>query len=965
MAANSEAALSPVSALGGISQVDEQIIYNELQALLTQQYQLIPKSLFEKAQEQMFEELEREECTEEHCIRRIQDILQVERLFTLMILKSGDMTQLSLTLITDEKKIVETGSCDNCTISGLVAKIKEVTARVVAKDSGVRSTAPNTVQRIAPQTVEQGTGDIQFVQPKISGDTTAGFAAITLESEPSEAIVYLGDTEAGRTPFYDDTLAPDQQLNITLRKQYYHDKQLQLRLSPGINDLGIFKLNPNFGALRVTSEPTGADVLLGGIKVGKTPYINKKLMSKAYMLDMKLEKYAPEKHRIEIEDQKQTIKHIKLQPNFGTLSVSIEPKGATIILFDEDGKEFAKRQSPVEIRLEPGRYRFQLDKAGYRSMSGNLSIVRGEQQQITSQQVKLVRKEGRLVISSNPFKKGADIYINGSKSAYSIPASIVLSEGSYDIEIKTGEFSGRQRIDSVDGKTARVKIQLQKEQQYKTAKTHQLTILHTNDHHGHFSKFNPYPVSDVGGLSAQATLVNIVKAEISKTGGKVLVLSAGDINTGIPESDMQDAEPDIIAMNMIGYDAMVLGNHEFDKSRNVLMKQKDRAEFPFLSANIFLRGTRKTLVEPYIIKNLDGLRVAILGLTTEQTPILTRPDNVEDLEFKDPINIAKRLVPILRKKADLVIALTHLGLYEDNDQKGDIALAKAVPELDVIVGGHTHTRLEKPVVVGKTIIVQAGGYSEYVGKLNLKIDTSDGDIAQDFELLPVNMKRRVKNNGKKFYYLVGRGYVEDREVLKAMEPYLTKANSLLSQPIGRTIVALSGGKTDSRTRETNLGNLITDAIRAKTGADIGFQNGGGIRAGIAPGTISYRDILTVNPFGNTLVLIDMTGSQVKEVLNYSAGKIGSGAFMQVSGLKFTIKNGRALNIRVGNVSMIDRKIYTVATNNFVGAGGDGYRMLKPLAKEDTGFVDADVVKEYIERMKTVSPRVEGRIRIVQ
>ena len=494
-----------------------------------------------------------------------------------------------------------------------------------------------------------------------------------------------------------------------------------------------------------------------------------------------------------------------------------------------------------------------------------------------------------------------------------------------------------------------------------------LTILHTNDHHGHFQKFNPYPVKDVGGLAAQSTLVNIIRAEVEKDGGSVLLLSAGDVNTGVPESDLLDAEPDFKLMNMIGYDAMVLGNHEFDNPRGVLMKQIEWADFPVLGANIVKKDTGKTLVEPYIIKEVGGLKVAILGLITEQTPTLVLPENVADLEFKSVIETAKKYVPLLERKADIVVVLSHIGLYDEgagyvDDQK----LAAAVPGIDVIVGGHTHTALEEPVIVGNTIIVQADAYSEKVGRLNLVVDDiSNKVISYDFELLPVNGKKCVKYNGKKYYKYVGTGYVEDKEILEAQQPYLEGADELLGETVGTTAVELVGNKSINRSQETNLGNLITDAMRAKTGAEIALQNGGGIRAGIAPGKISYRDILAVQPFGNTLTVIDMTGEQLMEVLDASAGKVGSGAFMQVSGLKVTYNQAakKAENVMVGDSPIDLGKTYKVVTNNFVAAGGDGYKMLKPLAKYDTGFVDADATMEYIKTKGQVAPKTEGRITV--
>ena len=510
---------------------------------------------------------------------------------------------------------------------------------------------------------------------------------------------------------------------------------------------------------------------------------------------------------------------------------------------------------------------------------------------------------------------------------------------------------------------------------FASAETVKLTILHTNDSHGHFMKFNPYPVMDVGGLAAQSTLVNVVRAEVEGDGGSVLLLSAGDINTGIPESDLLDAEPDIKLMNLIGYEAMTLGNHEFDKSRDVLLQQMEWAEFPFLSANIVKKDSGETLVEPYIIKEYDGLKVAIFGLTTEETPILTFPEYTEDLKFKDVIETAKELVPKLKEEADIVVALTHLGFYEETGggyhSAGDIKLAKEVDGIDVIIGGHSHTSIKEAEVVDETLIVQAGGYSENVGRLDLVIDPEADKVTDySYKLLSVNGKKRVKYNDKTYYAYVDKGYVEDKEILDAAEPYLAQAGKLLSEPVGEALVELVGGKSDVRSKETNLGNLVTDAMMDKTGADIAFQNGGGIRTTVAPGPIAYRDILSVQPFGNTLSLLDMTGAQIMEVLNYAATiEPGNGGFLHVGGLKWTLnRSGEtpvAENVMVGDAALDKDKTYKVVTNNFMAAGGDGYKMLKDIPSLDTGYVDADALKEYIQKLGKVEPTLEGRLTIVE
>lgn len=499
------------------------------------------------------------------------------------------------------------------------------------------------------------------------------------------------------------------------------------------------------------------------------------------------------------------------------------------------------------------------------------------------------------------------------------------------------------------------------------AKTNLLTILHTNDHHGHFAKFNPYPVFDVGGLAAQSALVNIVRAEVEGKGGHTLLLSAGDVNTGVPESDMLDAEPDFKLMNLIGYDAMTVGNHEFDKPLDVLMRQKGWAEFPFLAANIVKKGTGETLFEPYIIKEFNGLRVAILGLITEETPIIVVPDHVKDLEFKSTVETAKALVPKLREESDLVIALTHIGFYEESGVNykapGVFRLAREVSGIDAIIDGHTHIAVKELKKINNTILVQAGEWSKYVGRLDLTIDTDLGRVTDSqYKLMPVNMKRQVKYKGEKYYAYVDVGYVEDKKIMEAMEPYLEKADKVLSQPVGKALVKLEGDRKLVRSQETNLANLVTDCMRAKTGADIAFQNAGGIRAEIAPGIVTYRDILNVQPFGNTLVIMFLTGKQLMDVLNYAATiKPGHGAFLQVSGLKWTNNKGRPEKVMIGNVPLEVNKSYKVVTNSFMAAGGDGYSMFKKTHQVDTGFVDADSLREYIAKAGEVNPKIEGRL----
>lgn len=218
-------------------------------------------------------------------------------------------------------------------------------------------------------------------------------------------------------------------------------------------------------------------------------------------------------------------------------------------------------------------------------------------------------------------------------------------------------------------------------------KTYRLTVMHTNDHHGRFWQNSDGEY----GMAARKTVVDQIRREVAANGGYVLLLDGGDVNTGVPESDLQDAVPNFKGMNLLGYQAMAVGNHEFDKPLAVLKMQRDLAQFPMLSANIYEQGQR--MFAPYKVFDLGGLRVGVMGLTTEDTVRMAHPDNVGRLEFRSVIAEAAKVVPELRRQADVVIATTHMGHYENGQHgtqaPGDVEMARAVSGIDLVVGGHT------------------------------------------------------------------------------------------------------------------------------------------------------------------------------------------------------------------------------------------------------------------------------------
>jgi len=478
-----------------------------------------------------------------------------------------------------------------------------------------------------------------------------------------------------------------------------------------------------------------------------------------------------------------------------------------------------------------------------------------------------------------------------------------------------------------------------------------ITILYTNDFHGRLESFTP--IDDIVGGSAR--IATLVKGIRDSAPGIVLLLDAGDAIHGTILSNFFNGEPVIDVMNAMGYDAMEIGNHEFNYGQGVLVERRDEANFPFLAANIVVTATGKTppFCQPYVIKEVMGKRIAIFGLITPDTPVVTHPRNVIGLTFLDPIETAAKLVPKLRPKADLIIALTHIGYDMDRQ------LAEEVGGIHVIVGGHSHTKIEVPERVGNeggnAIIVQAWENSKVLGRLDLEMR---GKAVVRFSggLIPVTAD-----------------VLEDPDVKTIIEPYATELTARMSEVVGTTLVALEGRRTQIRTQETNLGNLVADMMRWAAGSDvqIALENGGGIRWHLLfpAGPITRGDVYTLLPFANTLVMMDLTGAQIKLALENGVSKYPSadGRFPQVSGLRFTFDptkpvGSRVVNVWVGGTPLVETVVYRVATNDFLAAGGDGYTVLMLGTNfVDTGVYLMDYMVEYLKEFSPVSPGVEDRI----
>jgi 5'-nucleotidase/UDP-sugar diphosphatase len=496
-----------------------------------------------------------------------------------------------------------------------------------------------------------------------------------------------------------------------------------------------------------------------------------------------------------------------------------------------------------------------------------------------------------------------------------------------------------------------------------------LTVLHTNDNHGRFwhNEKGEY------GMPARKTLIDQLRDEARAQGHAVLLLSGGDINTGVPESDLQYAEPDFKGMSLIGYDAMAIGNHEFDNPLSVLEKQKTWANFPLLSANIFTKESGKNAFQEYTIFEKQGLTIAVIGLTTTDTAKIGNPEYISGLEFKEPVQITAALAQRLDDKyqPDITIAVTHMGHYVNashgSNAPGDVTLARSLPQntLDMIIGGHS----QEPVCMasentnddefqaGKncqpdqqngTWIMQAHEWGKYVGKAEFKF--ANGQLTLlDYQLLPVNLYIDVKQPDGTSKPQLAASYINADADLKAfLAPYQAKGAEQLEGKIGFVDAKLEGDRNKVRYQQTNLARVIIQAQMNAVGADFGVISGGGVRDSIAAGEVSYKDILKVHPFKNTIAYIDWRGQDLWDYLDViTAFAPDSGAYLQYHKLNFERSDGALTKVQIDGKALDSNQTYRMSINSFNAAGGDGYPALTGL----DGFVmteetDAQALKRF-------------------
>lgn len=471
-----------------------------------------------------------------------------------------------------------------------------------------------------------------------------------------------------------------------------------------------------------------------------------------------------------------------------------------------------------------------------------------------------------------------------------------------------------------------------------------ITILHTNDMHGHLmpetDKNIVPPPEKVGGAAYLATLI---KQYRNGNPGRTLLLDDGDIAQGTPVSNLFWGRPMAEFMNMMKYDAGTIGNHEFDWGAPPFRALVNLRKFPVVCANVIDVRTGKVPfgMRRFIVKDLDGLKVGITGVITATTPSMSFKQNVASFRFDDETEALKTVIPEMRKAgAQAIVVLSH------NGDKDDSRLAQAVPGIAVIVGGHSHTAIDEPVFVNGTVVVQAGKYMRYLGKLDVTLDPKTHKVVgytKKNELIPV-ITAKIK---------------PDPAIAAMVTRYTEQIGPAMDQVVGQSADDLprtpATGQCDSV-----LGDVVADSLRDRTGADIAVYNAGGIRTEFTKGPIKMGDVYTLLPFDNYVVILQLTGDQVQRL--FAQGLSDSHGTVQISGASFKVgADGKPTDILIGGQPVDPKKTYKVATVDFLAEGNDGLLVFKEIKDRVYDALARDVFVMYVRKSSPLKAPATGRI----
>lgn len=469
-----------------------------------------------------------------------------------------------------------------------------------------------------------------------------------------------------------------------------------------------------------------------------------------------------------------------------------------------------------------------------------------------------------------------------------------------------------------------------------------LTLLHTNDIHGQVLA----PRKGVAGLVALGRTIRQERDRAQAAGEEVLLLDAGDLFKGTMEGDLTNGEVVVAWMNHMRYDALTIGNHEFDHGVAIARRLALMATFPVLGANVVddktgriptwfesrskdgLRG--QAVVRTYLRPG-RAVRVAVVGVTSSDMKQLTLKGVTDGLSFPDEAEAIERVLGNL-PPTDLTVLLTHCGLDTD------IRLARRFQDrVHVIVGGHSHHKLAQGKRVEDVLIAQAGSRAYGLGRVRVTI----APPLREGQPSRIDATATVIPAGD--------------DLQGVLDPYVRAVQEQAGQAVGNLIGPLK--RVKKTPRSSALGNLQTDLMRKATKADLAFQNKTGIRADLASGKVAARDLYAVSPFGNTVVSMKLSGAEVLELIE---GMLGSGRLLEVSGgvVKFdsSRSGGRVVKVTVGGKPLQPKTVYTVATNNFLSKGGDGHAVFeRGRERNDSQILLRDLLRRFLETNNPYKP----------
>lgn len=467
-----------------------------------------------------------------------------------------------------------------------------------------------------------------------------------------------------------------------------------------------------------------------------------------------------------------------------------------------------------------------------------------------------------------------------------------------------------------------------------------LTLLFTNDTHNRLEPFEHVGLKQkVGGVLRRQRYFEMVRQQHPA----VLILDAGDIFQGTPFYNFYLGEPDIQAMNYLGYDATTLGNHDLDNGMLNLRKQVQFAHFPVLCANVVEKETGLLVFRPFQIFERQGIKIAVMGFMSEHAWQAVADKHKQGYLFQDPVPIAKKLVAALRPKVDVIISLHHMGIWYDEP------FAKAVPGVDVIIGGHSHTEMEQAQLVqngsanglGGTLIMHAGQMGVWVGRIDLTL----------------NHRRQIVRYSSERVLMDQRW--DQQPLSEMLESYAQRLRKDMEQVIGEASADFSvEGKYNG---PFPLGSLLADILRESSQAEVGIMNSGGVRNGLNQGPIQVGEIYEILPFDNTVTQFELRGDKLRKVVEISASRLGVSKNLQFSGLVYTVNNKQVTEILVQGQPLNSQRWYRVVAPDYVFQGNEAIPFEEARHIVATGRTLRDTVLDYIRLHPRLSPPTDVRM----